>query len=249
MKSIDQVISEVASVRDGVRSVRLREFGKRYLFDAEGRTYLPTHVTEETKEVLRDRGYKYLLPFGFHGNVPVYGVPTVTVRIEDCCEWDARYWFFRFDTVKATKAVTRAMSGVLSAAERGNGFAGVLGNPITCVLHYDGVRMVTSNSDFGDLAVMNFHDDEGRRFSWLQRSYSAETMRDFVRRFSRGDEVVVKGRVKAHETRIGKQTTMLSRCEIVGTARAITLCEFAKQRRERQRRKSVAAGASDCVGQ
>lgn len=93
------------------------------------------------------------------------------------------------------------------------GFVGKVGERITVDVEFSGGAVIPSDSDFGDLQILNFTTKSGDRISWLQRNYSIETIRIFMKTM-KAKSIRLTGTVKRHSTKFGTKLTDVSRCEI-----------------------------------
>lgn len=158
---------------------------------------------------LKQAGFKY------NGMLKVWISP---VPIPDTTRIDFNEHIeFGFDKryhLKPTARYDIAMK--LTAKIRDNstsGFVGKVGERITVDVEFSGGAVIPSDSDFGDLQLLNFRTKSGDRISWLQRNYSIETIRLFMKAMKE-KTVRLSGTVKRHSTKFGMKVTDVSRCEI-----------------------------------
>lgn len=193
----------------------LRSWG----FSEQGEAWIVMGKTYEIRAELKAAGATYRDAFGWHFDHEVTEFPTVRVSIDDVVatridgeveEYDTMGWYANDGTLSwvGLSIIDDYLKDIKRKWETENAPAtewyGNVKDVVELTVTLKTIRGF--NGTFGWNNVFTFEDDQGHQFIWRTSAYSSA---------QEGDEVTLKGTIKAHSEYKGIKQTELTRCRIV----------------------------------
>lgn len=194
-------------------------------FSVDGEAWLVMGNTYEIKEQLKAAGAKWHNLFGWHFNHPVEQFPTVKISINDEMtfeEFDMELgedktvtrtlYFYNYQGTLTLEgnyvAVENYIRSIREAWEAEHApkteYLGNIGDRITAEVKC--TRIGGYETMYGYTTVFTFEDDQNHMFVWKTGSYTE---------IEKGDQLKLKGTIKAHSEYKGSKQTELTRCKVI----------------------------------
>ena len=156
--------------------------------------------TYAVKDELKAMGARFATCFGWYltherksNYKPIEGIEPVVL------EWDLVG--NEDETLKSDEEVKAVVDKLLYPDDPNTTFVGEIGDRLD--LHVTITKVIDSSNRWGDVRTHIFEDDNNNTFSWTTSSKHWEV----------GEEKVIRGTVKDHNTYKGQKTTVLTRCK------------------------------------